>query len=622
MMRLLNVKNFKVAEFHGDNIEKYAILSHTWSKDDKDEVSFQDITGSLEDAMQKAGFEKIRYCAEQAREDGYNWCWIDTCCIDKSSSAELTEAINSMYAWYKASGVCYAYLVDVNERRTENQREKWNRLFASSHWFTRSWTLQELIAPSHLRFFGQRWIELGTREELLDTISGITRIQRDVLIEAAPEKASIAQRMCWASKRSAKRIEDKAYSLMGLFDVNMPLLYGEGTKAFRRLQEEIIKSADDETIFAWTNPHAKHYTYSGLLAHSPSYFEDTHDVIPSQDWKRKSEPFSVTNKGLYIQFTVRHNKEELEAYAQLSCYKKHKDKVQFIRIRPLLPESDQWVRVDPRKLYTTAEVQTERSFTPRMFFRQNIQLPDDHSSNRVRGFRLLYKSLEVTTVCPPESDSTDEGFVEIPPGSHFFEARVLFRSTISTDTIVIELEYNGASQLIPSKLQSHDINPLGFVGKLSWVKLNYNDITKPPTSEDCAHSDDWRGYRLHMKLVLVNNDLFIDVRIPSRMDEEKAVSSHDEFEIHKSIAASQFRVPGPGRTNKELSPQSKLPNYGPTNRSLTMPQLVTDVTRTEKINGSPKNEVNYTPTSPGSEYANHDIRSTNLKVLSLLNTEH
>src|ERR1700761_2263132 len=265
-MRLLNSRalldphsqTLEVVEFFGDSIPKYAILSHTWSKIDKDEVSFQDISLPLEDVKKKAAFEKVRYCAQQALQDGYSWCWIDTCCIDKSSSAELTEAINSMYAWYKASEVCYAYLEDVkiDGRWTKDQREDWQRSFAASLWFTRSWTLQELIAPSHLRFYGQGWMSFGTREELLELISEITNIQRVVLVDAAPEKASIAQRMCWASKRSAKRIEDKAYSLMGLFDVHMPLLYGEGIRSFQRLQKKIIKSSDDETIFAWTNPGA------------------------------------------------------------------------------------------------------------------------------------------------------------------------------------------------------------------------------------------------------------------------------------------------------------------------------------------------------------------------------
>ncbi|KPM41453.1 hypothetical protein AK830_g5053 [Neonectria ditissima] len=235
-MRLLHTRNLQLETFIGKKTPGYAILSHTWGDD---EVLFQDIQpSSVGNWQERRGAPKVLGAAAQAALDGYNYIWIDTCCIDKSSSAELSEAINSMFAWYKRSRVCYAYLEDILIPDVT--------LLGLSRWFTRGWTLQELIAPSDVRFFTSSWEFLGRRDQLAKSISDITRIDEHVLKSGQQtplEIYPIDQRMTWAAGRTTTRIEDVAYCLLGLFQVNMSLLYGEGRKAFIRLQEEILKQS-------------------------------------------------------------------------------------------------------------------------------------------------------------------------------------------------------------------------------------------------------------------------------------------------------------------------------------------------------------------------------------------
>ncbi|KAF2168396.1 hypothetical protein M409DRAFT_36388, partial [Zasmidium cellare ATCC 36951] len=244
-MWLLDAKTYRLKFFH--EATGYAILSHTWGNE---EVSFQQIQ-DLEAARRLRGFEKIRLTCTQALEDGLSYAWVDTCCIDKKSSAELSEAINSMFRYYTRSTACYVYLSDVTTTRAENfdVAPDW---LAKSRWFTRGWTLQELIAPSKVLFFSTHWRQIGSKHDLAICLAEITGIHLPVLRSSGVlGKYSGAQRMSWAAHRETTRPEDRAYSLLGLFDINMPLLYGEGEKAFARLQQEIIKSSEDHSIFLW-----------------------------------------------------------------------------------------------------------------------------------------------------------------------------------------------------------------------------------------------------------------------------------------------------------------------------------------------------------------------------------
>ena len=236
-MRLLHTETFELKEFLGDNIPEYAILSHTW---DEEEVTFQDMSAGLA-KEKKLGWRKIQFCCKQAVQDGFSWAWIDTCCIDKTSSAELSESINSMYEWYKKSRICYVYLQDCYERKP----------FSKSRWWTRGWTLQELIAPSCVWFYNANWEEIGSKRSMHRQVTRITGIDEDILTGGCIFGCNVAVRMSWAADRETTRIEDEAYCLLGLFGVNMPLLYGEGKRAFKRLQEEILKVTEDYTLFTW-----------------------------------------------------------------------------------------------------------------------------------------------------------------------------------------------------------------------------------------------------------------------------------------------------------------------------------------------------------------------------------
>jgi hypothetical protein len=216
-MYLLNTSTYTLHEFQGVSIPKYAILSHRW---EGEEVSFRDMQNGKGPGMRS--FAKIKGCCTQAAADGWKYVWIDSCCIDKSSSAELSEAINSMFKWYETAEVCYVYLSDVPANNEDPQLQ--DSAFRLSKWFTRGWTLQELLAPSVVIFFNCDWIDIGTKWSLYNTITSITKIEPLVGFKTA----CIAQKMSWVSQRETTRVEDMAYCMMGLFGVNMPPLYGEG----------------------------------------------------------------------------------------------------------------------------------------------------------------------------------------------------------------------------------------------------------------------------------------------------------------------------------------------------------------------------------------------------------
>jgi len=306
-MRLINTSNLKLSEFYDFEIPKYAILSHTWGSE---EVSYQDWCSP--NPPYNAGYWMIYRFFNLCRRNGYAWAWVDTCCIDKTSSAELSEAINSMYRWYQGR-VCYAYLVDVP---SSDDIDAEDSAFCLSRWFTRGWTLQELVAPKTVYFHSVDWVKIGQRGEHSETVSRITGIPQRLLVgQNYLYQYSVAQKMSWASKRKTTRVEDIAYCLLGLFDVNMPLLYGEGGKAFLRLQEEIMKTSTDHTLFAWLQSeesaaNGSNYMDCGLLAPSPEFFAGSSRFVRQKDKTSRSlKPYSMTNRGLEIELSLCQPKE-------------------------------------------------------------------------------------------------------------------------------------------------------------------------------------------------------------------------------------------------------------------------------------------------------------------------
>ncbi|KAI1786361.1 heterokaryon incompatibility protein-domain-containing protein, partial [Ganoderma leucocontextum] len=247
-MRLLDVETGQFVEKDPERTV-YAILSHTWDTENGEQTYKE-----LKKIQRRYGTRshlspKIREACAVARAHGYRYIWIDSCCIDKSSSSELSEAINSMYAWYAIAGVCYAYLADVPPG---DDHEAQGSRFRKSWWFTRGWTLQELIAPVNVVFLSVDWAPIGSKHALGSLVESVTKIDYQALLHLEPlHKFSVAQRLLWAANRKTTRKEDRAYSLLGIFDIHMPTLYGEGDRAFRRLQEQIMQRIPDQSLFAW-----------------------------------------------------------------------------------------------------------------------------------------------------------------------------------------------------------------------------------------------------------------------------------------------------------------------------------------------------------------------------------
>ncbi|KUI53494.1 Vegetative incompatibility protein HET-E-1 [Cytospora mali] len=330
-MRLLNSKTYEFREFLSDDLPHYAILSHTWGDD---EVSYPDMMSpALRDG--KLGWKKIELCCRQAREEDLDYVWVDTCCIDKSSSTELQEAINSMFRWYEKSTECYVFVVDfeipkrlVGSLNRSSTRTELFPALCGARWFSRGWTLQELIAPESVRFFDAEWREFGDKISHSRQIASITGIRESVLLDSvvdvrhAMDAVCVAQKMSWAANRVTTRVEDMAYCLLGIFDINMPLLYGEGPKAFQRLQEEIMKMSTDQSLLAWGFGCEVSCLdgVSPALAQSPSDFAGCSDL----DFKGSAEPddsFSMVQRGLCLKLPVvsGFDGEDQLIYCLLNC---------------------------------------------------------------------------------------------------------------------------------------------------------------------------------------------------------------------------------------------------------------------------------------------------------------
>lgn len=251
LMRLLRIEangEFSLIEREGRNIPRYAILSHTWGKDEE-EVTFKDLTNRT--GQTKIGYRKLRFCAKQATQDALNYFWVDTCCIDKSSSADLSEAINSMFRWYQNADKCYVYLSDVSVSASDSKEQ----LLSASRWLTRGWTLQELLASQSVNFFSSEGCLLGSKSSLIQELAATTGIPVEALLGESLSHFSVQERLSWAERRDTKREEDAAYCLLGIFGIQIPPMYGEGRQnAMRRLLKEIKSGIGLDDILKWLDP--------------------------------------------------------------------------------------------------------------------------------------------------------------------------------------------------------------------------------------------------------------------------------------------------------------------------------------------------------------------------------
>ncbi|KAF9473830.1 hypothetical protein BDN70DRAFT_997436 [Pholiota conissans] len=277
------------------DLTQYAILSHTWLRSSPGELSY-DIWHKGTFDLTHPGYEKlVQFCRASLVNHGLSLGWMDTVCIDKSSSSELDESIRSMYKWYQNSFVCVTYL---SETETFGQ-------MAKDPWFTRGWTLQELLAPETMKFYNRAWGQLTAKltdkydKSIQEQIKTATTITSQELLAVHMNQVSISRKMQWAAKRQVTRAEDIAYSLMGLFDISMSIAYGEGANlAFTRLIKEILNTRKYGVldVFNWGGEYMT--KTSSLLPSSPQAFlkrDEKLDVSPTL-----MEPLTLTHMGLRV----------------------------------------------------------------------------------------------------------------------------------------------------------------------------------------------------------------------------------------------------------------------------------------------------------------------------------
>lgn len=345
-MRLINVNSMRLESFDSEPLPPYAVLSHTWGREE-DELSYSDVCHGRFNTHSR-GLAKLRGCRMQALRHRLEYVWIDTCCIDQANAVEVTEAINSMFRWYQNASVCYVYL---SELASPYDFQGLPKDLPVTSWFRRGWTLQELLAPKRLEFYDMRWRLVGDRSRLASIIEGITGIPLEFLTEPrALSEASIAQRMSWAARRVTRREEDTAYCLLGIFNVAMPMIYGEGKiGAFARLQREILREMGDDSILAWGLGSADLDTDSadslsaGALAQSPSDFAGCGQVVACSPYRYALGP--VDSRG-FVEANVILDMSGGQLFGILMCGLS-RDEGQAIGV-PLHEESPGWY-IRPRR---------------------------------------------------------------------------------------------------------------------------------------------------------------------------------------------------------------------------------------------------------------------------------
>jgi hypothetical protein len=281
---------------------KFAIFSHRWFN--QGEPTFQDMMRG--ENLEGAAYEKLLGFCAKAELHGCLLAWSDTCCIDKTSSAELQEAIRSMFDWYRNAHICIAHLSDSDKGGD----------ITKDRWFTRGWTLQELLAPARMKFYDKSWQDFTAapndkdHTQMLDALCRATGIPKRDLEHFVPATARVQEKMYWASKRRTTKIEDAAYSLMGIFDVSIPVVYGEGHVSFHRLVEEIMRRCDELWVFAWAGPSSgqgntnaiprspRCYSHANFTGFPPDEFDPVSRIELHGD-----RDFSLTRRGLRIKLT-------------------------------------------------------------------------------------------------------------------------------------------------------------------------------------------------------------------------------------------------------------------------------------------------------------------------------
>jgi Heterokaryon incompatibility protein (HET) len=336
---------------------------HSWRK--RKRKGADKVLGACE-AVRKWSEQRskaLRKAGSKGDDQPVEFIWIDTCCVDQKNPAEVSASINSMFRWYSEAIACFVYLHDLEPSSSRDAK------LTKCEWFSRGWTLQELIAAPEAEFYDAGWNPIGNKSAgstMEVDISRITNIDTAILRNAEQLRdCKLSLRMAWAAGRTTRFEEDRAYSLLGIFNVQMPTLYGEGEEsAFRRLQEEIIKYSDDHSIFAWCNPEAAADDTTGLLAPSARCFQtsSTYRRAP----RRSTVPYAMTNKGLSIELCLLQL-DAVNYVASLDC-EKDADHVIGLYLRCISTETQEYRRVRPNEL--TSVKKMARGELRRIFVRQ------------------------------------------------------------------------------------------------------------------------------------------------------------------------------------------------------------------------------------------------------------
>ncbi|CAK7224042.1 hypothetical protein SBRCBS47491_005414 [Sporothrix bragantina] len=401
-------------------VPRYAILSHTW---EEDEVTFQDMARAEEDeaVRQKKGYKKIEKSCELARGEGLEYIWIDTCCIDKTNSTELFEAINSMFNWYRNAWVCYVYLADAfgDSVVYKNPRRMHVDMY---RWYSRGWTLQELVASRNISFYNEYWNSMGTKAEHILEIAKGTGIDPATLAAGADledhlSRISVARRMHWLAYRETTRPEDLAYCMLGIFGIHMPVLYGEGDRAFLRLQEELLKSIDDQSLFAWKEDDSLDYYRDdygdsfrrwGLLARSPADFRVASSVARFRDTRSQRPTVLSTNRGIQTTFLMCQDRSYTSGVLYLAILDCHIGRVPGvyagIRLKRMT-NKDEFVRVDTPQLLQFCAADPHTGSQSLSGF--------DHSQDQAALWELRFRTLH--TDWTPRTIFVKQDFPAPPP---------------------------------------------------------------------------------------------------------------------------------------------------------------------------------------------------------------
>lgn len=452
MIHLINVNTLKLEEFRG-SVPPYAILSHTWGAD-HEELSFREITRKN---LNKEDLPfKVAKCCEQAEKDGLTYAWVDTCCIDKTNLTELSEAIVSMFQWYKKAAVCYAYLADVTMEDNYFPLTQ----FCSCRWFQRGWTLQELLAPDNLHFFDSVWHDIGTKANKSNIIDRKIGIPRRFLQGTPLSEASVAQRMSWASKRVTKQEEDIAYCLLGIFNVNMPMIYGEGgVQAFIRLQEMIMRNSRDESLLAWGLYNSNHHPAfptnttlsAGVLAASPADFEGCQNIVPRL--REISSPSTFQIQGGFVRANLSLHRNENGFLGLLNCGPTNSNTV--VAIPLLKTPSGGFIRPQGNYARVYRAMITKAPAQPiYILIERHIETPTTASHRNYFYIEdPIEIGLEMIEVEPPDRWCKDRSFITTysdPTDHDVQQTWIRFRSEIegSSDFLVLlEFETEGSKVL-------------------------------------------------------------------------------------------------------------------------------------------------------------------------------